>query len=538
VRKLIGVAVTVAGCTVLCPAASALTVPGYDVRPMKLPAAGARAASAQPGRWLIGAQPGAPIDKVAKRFSASALRLRGTFSVPRDRARGLAAALRRRGALVYAEPDVVLRRSSVPDTAPAGWARGVVVGPTIPAPAPRVSVGIVDDFVDTTLPDLGAQTTIINGPPAVTGAHGTEVASAVSAAANGSGVMGIFPSVPLVSYGLPAAITCSAAANGIIAVVNAKATVINLSFGSASQCATLFRTVEAAYGAGALVVAAGGNEFLQGNPPSYPAAWPHVVSVAAVNQALAPAFFSNRNAAIDLAGPGEAIPLDTPVALDTDGTPDGTTIDSGTSFAAPMVAGAAAWVWSARADLTNGQLADVLRESAADVGTPGYDTQTGFGLVNVPNALTAATPADDPLEPNDEITFIDGSAFRTADPYVWRGQRRPALRASVDVVEDPVDVYRVRVPARRSARAVLLTTFGDADLFAFPGNRRTLSGRPIARSEKNGRAADTVTLRNNSSAPQRFYVAIISASRTSLNSSYALQFRTERRTGTASARTR
>ena len=340
-RKLIGLAASVAGCAVLCPAASAFTAPSYVVRPMTLPAAGPRAASVQPGRWLIGARPGGDVARLARRFGARPLRLEGTFAVPRDRARGLAAALRRRGALTYAEPDGTLTRHSVPDSAPAGWARGAVVPPTIAPPAPRVSVAIVDDFVDTTLPDLAAQTRILNGPAALTGSHGTEVASAVSAAANGVGVEGVFPSVPLLSYGLPSDITCDAAANGILAAVAAKATVVNLSFGSPNQCFTLFRTVQAAYGAGTLVVAAGGNEFLQGNQPSYPAAWPHVLSVAAVNQVGQPAFFSTSNAAIDVAAPGQAIPLDTPVALDTDGTPDGLTVDSGTSFAAPMAAGAA-----------------------------------------------------------------------------------------------------------------------------------------------------------------------------------------------------
>jgi len=522
-RKVIGVAATVAGCAVLCP--SAFAAPGYVVRPMTLPAAGVRAASAQPGRWLIGARPGRRVANLARRFGASPLRLAGTYAVSRDRARGLATALRRHGALVYAEPDATLTRHSVPDATPTGWARGAVVAPTVAPPAPGVSVGIVDDFVDTTLPDLGAQTRIVNPPATVTGSHGTEVASAVSAAANGTGVMGVFPSVPLLSYGLPSDITCQDASNGILAVVRQGAKIINLSFGSPEQCFTLFRTVQAAYGAGALVVAAGGNEFLRGNRPSYPAAWPHVLSVAATNQAGQAAFFSNSNAAIDIAAPGEGVPLDTPVALDTDGTPDGLTVDSGTSFAAPIAAGAAAWVWSARPDLTNGQVADVLRASAVDLGAPGYDNQTGFGLVSVSRALAERSPQNDPFEPNDEITFIDGSAFRTPDPYLWRGQPRAPLRASVDAIEAPIDVYRIQVPARRSARVELRTTFGDADLFAFPGNRRNVTGAPLARSERNGRQTDALTLTNRSSSATRYYIAIISASRTSLNSSYRLQFR-------------
>src|SRR3954454_22520166 len=408
---------------------------------MTLPSAGARAAAAQPARWLVGARPDVRVDKVARGFGARPLELRGTYVLPRDHARGFAAALRRRGALAYAEPDIALHRASVLDVANSGWARGAVVPPSVAPPAPRVTVGVVDDYVDTTLPDLGPQTRILNGPPAVTGSHGTEVASAISGALNGTGVTGIFPSVPIVNFGLGQDITCSAAANGILAVIQAKATIVNMSFGSPTQCATLFRVVEAAYGAGTLLVAAAGNEAQQGNAPSYPAAWPHVLSVAALNEALAPASFSNRNAAVDVAAPGVNVPLDTPLAFDADGAPDGTTLDSGTSFASPMVAGAAAWVWSARTTLSNGQVADVLRESAVDVSTPGYDTQTGFGIVNLPNALSAPTPLRDPLEPNDDIAFVDGTAFRSPDPYVWTGRTRAPIRASVDEIEDPVDVY-------------------------------------------------------------------------------------------------
>jgi hypothetical protein len=529
VQRVIGAAVAAAACAVLWLPASAsaagFAARGYAVSPMTLPATGAHAASSEPARWLVGARTTARLDKVATSFGARQLKLPGTYVLPRDRARGFASALRRRGALAYAEPDITLKRESVPDAAPAGWARGAVVPPTAPPPVPKVTVGVVDDYIDTTLPDLAAQTRILNAPAAITGGHGTEVASAISGAINGTGVTGIFPSVPLVNYGLGQEISCAAAANGILAVVQAKATVINLSFGSSAQCATLFRVVEAAYGSGTLVVAAAGNEAQQGNAPQYPAAWPHVLSVAAVNETLAPASFSSRNAAVDLAAPGVNVPVDTPLAFDTDGTPDAERLDDGTSFASPIVAGVAAWVWSARTTLSNGQVADVLRESARDVATPGYDTQTGFGLVNLPNALTAPTPLRDPLEPNDDIAFVDGTAFRAADPYVWRGFPRSPIRASVDEIEDPIDVYRVQVPAHRSARVTLRTTFGDADVFAFPGTRKTLQGTPLTRSTKKGKRTDAITLRNPSGAARRFYLAIDSASETSLNSAYTLSFR-------------
>jgi len=524
--KLIGVAVTVVACAVLAAPAGARIVP-YTVRPMVLPAssATARSAAAQPRSWLVGARPGAPTAAIARRFGARALRLGGTYRVRSDRARAFATALRRAGALVYAEPDATLRRRSVPDANPAAWARGAIVPPTLAGPFATRSVGVVDDFVDTTLPDLAAQTRIVNGPGAVLGPHGTEVASAASAAANGTGVVGVYPGVPILNYGLPQSITCSAAANGIQAMLDAKASIINLSFGSAQECFTLFRAVEGAFGAGVLVVAAGGNEFLQGNPPSFPASWPHVVSVAALNPALQPAFFSSANAAIDVSAPGQGVPVDVPLQFDADGTPDTVTVVDGTSFAAPMVAGAAAWIWSARTDLTNGQVADILRESAQDVAAPGYDPQTGFGLVNVPRALAQRTPAPDPLEPNDEITFIDGSSFRQADPYIWRGPPRQPLLASADEIEDPVDVYRIRVPARARVRIEVRTLVGDADLYVFSGGASRLSGTGIARSTRNGRATDRVTIRNTRGSARRFYVAVLPVSRTSLNSVYTLRFR-------------
>jgi subtilisin family serine protease len=535
-RKLIGVGTALAATVALCPAAQAATtapVPRPAVLPMVLPSSGdVRAAAAEPARWLVGARPDARTASVAQRFGARRLKVGGAYAVPRARARAFAAALRRAGALTYAEPDSRLQRHSALDANPAAWGRGAVVPPTLAPPAAQVSVGIADDFVDKAHPDVGPQTRWVNtGPGAVLGAHGTEVGSAVSGLANGTGVEGIFPGVPLLSYGLGSDITCADAANGVLTLVDQKALVINLSFGSASECFTLYRAVQAAYGAGALVVAAGGNEFLQGNPPSFPASWPHVLSVAALQESLQPAFFSSANAAIDVAAPGQALPLAVPVSLDTDGTPDGVMLDSGTSFAAPIVAGAAAWLWSARRSLSNGQVADVLRSSAQDVGEPGYDPQTGYGMVNLPRALAARTPADDPLEPNDEITFIDGTSFQQPDPYVWRGFPHRPLRASVDTIEDPVDVYRIQVPARRQARIVLRTTFGDADLFVFGGNARRLGSRPLARSERNGRATDALTLTNATAQPRRFYVAILPASRDTLNSSYSLQFSRRARVG-------
>ena len=511
-----------------------LTAPAqaYEERPMRLPAPGgpgAAAASFQPASWLVAARPShaGPAAAIARRFGARRLRTGAVYRVPARRARAFAAALRGADALRYAEPNVELARRSALDATPAAYARGHVVDPALTPPAPgAVTIAVVDDLADITHPDLAGHTRQLRPGPIVA-AHGTEVASAASGAANGFGVTGVFPGAAVLSIGLPPEITCADAANGVVAASRAGAKVINLSIGSPSDCATLFGAVQIAFAGGSLVVAAAGNEFGDGNPVIFPAAYPHVLSVASLNPSLAPSFFSTANAAVDVAAPGVGIPVATPAAFDTeDGVVDGVTLASGTSFAAPIVSGAAAWLATARPNLSNGQLADTLRRSARDVATPGYDTNTGFGLVNLAAALALPAPERDLLEPNDGITFVDGSVFTRPDPYVWRGTGRRTLGGSVDQVEDPFDVYRIRLPARSRAQIRLRPSFGNPDLYVFRGSARSIDERRniVARSRRPGRTTDAVTIRNPGRGARRFYVAIgLGESGRALNASYRLQ---------------
>lgn len=456
---------------------------------MVLPRAGAGAAQAR--TWLLGTRT-------------------SVRRVPAGRARAEAARLRGRGLLTYAEPDVVMRRAASLDAAPNQWARPVVTPPPTPPPAARFPIGIVDDFVDPAHPDVGPQTKLVNeGPGGVLGPHGTMVASAAAGAFNGSGVFGVYPGAPIHSYGAAPELTCGDAAEGVRSLVRSGAGIINLSFGSPQECFTLFRAIQGAFGSGRLVVASAGNEFTAGNPVIYPAAWPHVLSVAAVDMRLEPAYFSNENLTIDIAAPGQRVPLAVPLGFETDGVPDGITVADGTSFAAPMVAGAAAWVASQRPELEAGQVADVLRRSARDVGPRGYDQGTGFGIVNLSAALGAAAPNVDPLEPNDGITFVDGTTFGRPDRYVWTGRGRTNLRAKIDRVEDPVDVYRIRVPGKARIKIRLHPRFGDPDLRIYSGSSQSLQeGRIIDRSLRGAGRTDVVDLFNTSGDARRAYVVV------------------------------
>ena len=184
-----------------------------------------------------------------------------------------------------------------------------------------------------------------------------------------------------------------------------------MSYGSAGLCVPEYVALQRAVKRGVVPVAAAGNEAAAGNPVEFPASLPHVLTVAAVGPDGTPTGFSNRNAAVDLSAPGSGIMTAVPPSLDDDGTQDGYEQLSGTSFSAPMVAAAVAWVRQARPDLTADQLAQVVRLSANDVGKKGWEANSGFGVLSVGNALAKPPPPADPLEPNDDVQWVDGRRF-------------------------------------------------------------------------------------------------------------------------------
>src|SRR5262249_56760004 len=126
---------------------------------------------------------------------------------------------------------------------------------------------------------------------------------------------------------------------------------------------------------GPTVVAAVRNDRQTGNRRFAPASLPHVLTVGGTDESDHVTYFSNRSNALDLAAPAVNIP----VAVPTFYSPSGYATFDGTSFAAPLVAGAAAWVWTLRPELDPTQVEDVMRESARNVGANGWNPDTGFG---------------------------------------------------------------------------------------------------------------------------------------------------------------
>lgn len=496
--------------------------------PMVLPGHATRSADA--ATWIIGARQTPAAAATAIRFGARALG-GGAYAIPRAKATGFARALRRGHALFYAQPDVRMRHASY-DANPDAWARGAVVPSSLTPPSPTAApIAVIDDFVDSSLPDLAGHVSYLNatGAPVIEGPHGTMVAGAASASANGQGLLGILPGNTILSYGVPTEFTCADTTPAIYAAIKAKARVINMSYGSPSSCFSEYVALQYALSRGILAVASAGNEFAQGNPVSYPAGLPHVLSVAALNPDLTSAYFSTSNAAVDVAAPGTDVPLDIPLAFDTtDGIQDGYTLADGTSFSAPITAGAAAWILAARPGISGAQAGDLLRRTATDVAKPGYDIDTGFGLISLPRALATATPKEDPLEPNDGFEWVDGRAFDKPDPFVWRGTGSGGFAASIDQVEDPLDVYRFRVPARSSVRLTVKPTSGDPGIVVYRSGTKTLSqrGRIIAASSHRGSTTEVVRLANHGrGAAWAFAVILNDVSASALDAHYRLGFK-------------
>jgi hypothetical protein len=117
-------------------------------------------------------------------------------------------------------------------------------------------------------------------------------------------------------------------------------------------------------------------------------------------------------------------------------------------------------VWTARPGLDVTQVFELMRRSARDVWHPGWDKDTGFGVLDIPAALDLAAPAPDPQEPNDDVYLVEPNGlFHDGTSFIVGGSRNTtALRARLDATEDPEDVFRVSLPPHSRLRVKLAAT--------------------------------------------------------------------------------
>ena len=373
------------------------------------------------------------------------------------------AELRRAGVVRVSRPERLLptlalaSQQATDPLVPLEWWRSAIGADVTDAPGPGAPVTVVDSGVDLTHPEFAARpnTTALNAQTTTESEedHGTEVASVIGAPNNGVGTVGVYPNAVLrVWDASPFGFLAEGAAiQGIYEAARRGPGVINLSFGGEDDDPLLEDAIRYAFRTGSLVVAAAGNDGSTGSPPNFPAFYPHVLTVAATNQDNRVAAFSSISPTVDMSAPGVQMPVAEPLSSD----PSGYVAASGTSFSSPLVAGSAAWVWTARPELDNTQLFEVMRRSSTDIASPGFDHASGYGLLSIPNALSYKAPIRDPQEPNEQPRQIEahGLFANATPPLTTPGHTAGSIVARVDLSEDPIDLYRAWAPGRQVFRA-------------------------------------------------------------------------------------
>lgn len=252
-----------------------------------------------------------------------------------------------------------------------------------------VRVAVIDSGVvpHPDLPGLSGSIAITPYPKDLskTYGHGTAVASLI--AGNNPQARGIAPAVDLVSIRVgdeTGKADSFALASGILAALDANVQIMNISMGTTENNPLVEEAVLMARDQNVLIVAASGNSAQ--NEACYPAAYPSVISVGAVDARGEHLDFSNFGTYLSITAPGYAInaawPGNRHVAI------------SGTSASAPIVTGAIAATMSNGNGvmMTASQAADIVMRESDEAGLPGPDSEYGVGILNMGRVLNRNTP--------------------------------------------------------------------------------------------------------------------------------------------------
>ena len=312
---------------------------------------------------------------------------------------------------------------------------------------PGTVVAVVDTGVDGTHPELAAA--LVPGYNAVTElaeidgglvsdvmGHGTRVAGIVAAAGNNSmGVCGVGWNLSI----MPVRVSNSTNGMAHLSDINAGsrwaiehgAKIANVSYNGVNS-ASVQTTGEYIRALGGLLIWAVGNGafHIEGHDHA------DVIIVGATDASDEWATLSNYGELVDLVAPG--------MFIRTTATGGGYGYFSGTSYATPIVSGAAALMWSATPALAPEEIEAALLATARDLGKPGEDEYFGAGIIDAFEAVkvTLACPADavsaETLQPpGDGVVDAADLAFLLSQ---W-GAAEPSLAdlASSDSFALPAD---------------------------------------------------------------------------------------------------
>ena len=282
-----------------------------------------------------------------------------------------------------------------------------------------IKVAVIDEGVDRTHEDLmdnisnGYTTAIPNGagnPISSFFRHGTACAGIIAAKDNSIGIRGVASNVKIMPVNITTGNTWpdgstifvdnDSIASAIIWAYENDADILSCSWGGESVCNAITSAINTARtygrnGKGCVVVCASGNFYPNyPNEVAFPARMNGVLAVGAVDKWGNICNYSQRGSSLNLVAPSNQNYSSGDIYTTTNTgwgnvSSNYTSQFGGTSAACPQVAGVAALLLSIRPDLTESQARTVLQNTATDLGTSGFDTTYGYGLVNAGAALNS-----------------------------------------------------------------------------------------------------------------------------------------------------
>lgn len=244
------------------------------------------------------------------------------------------------------------------------------------------------------------------GEGAAQHSHGTSVASLI--AGNHPSLSGVAPGADLISIRVADETGYSNSfllAQGIIEAVLNGAQIINISMGSENNSSTVHNAVKYAVENGAVVIVSPGNDGYARS--AYPARYPEVVSVGAVDSLGQHLNFSNTDKNMSASAPGLQVTAAYPGDLITDFT--------GTSASAPFFSGAVAAVMTQSPTRISPQEAvNILLNTTNEAGTPGQDPRFGNGILDVGRAINSSTSGITDLAVASQTYLLPGANSSTS----------------------------------------------------------------------------------------------------------------------------
>lgn len=217
--------------------------------------------------------------------------------------------------------------------------------------------------------------------------HGSHCAGIIAGVDNTIGIIGVAPNVKILPVKV---IETESGDMGVLAeAINYSrmmgAKIISMSIGTDDVAfpgkTQINIAINIAYASGVVLVAAAGNDGV--NDVSYPAAHTNVIAVAATTKSNGHASYSNTGPEIEISAPGG----DASAAIISTYNDSNYRYAAGTSMACPHVSGVIALILQWNNTLTPAEIRTLIHTNAIDLGTPGWDSTFGYGLINVAGCL-------------------------------------------------------------------------------------------------------------------------------------------------------